>query len=86
MEWKALGLHQDPVEEAKLDCLAIEIIEQKKIVSVWQALLELNLKKEKEAIQTLAAMIRQIREDNAMAAENNKKLKDQKEKYGGIMN
>lgn len=31
-------------------------------------------------------MIRQTREDNTIAAENNKKLKDQKEKYRKIMN
>ena len=49
-------------------------------------LLELNLQKEKEAVQTLAAMIRQTREDNAVTMENNKKLKDWKEKYGGIIN
>lgn len=64
----------------------MEIVEQKKEASARRALLELNLQKEKEAIQTLAAMIRQTQEDNAVAAENNKKLKDQKEKYGEIMN
>lgn len=86
MKRKALELHQDRVEEARLDCLAMEIVEQKKEASARRALLELNLQKEKEAIQTLAAMIRQTQEDNAVAAENNKKLKDQKEKYGEIMN
>ena len=86
MEQKALELHQDHAEETRSDCLTMEIVEQKKEASAWQALLKLNLQKQKEDVQTLAAMIRQTRNDNAVAAENNKKLKDQKEKYRGIMN
>lgn len=50
IEQKALELHQDRVEEARLDCLAMEIVEQKKQASARQALLELNLQKEKEAV------------------------------------
>ena len=76
MESKTLELHWDRVEEARLDCLIMKIVEQKKEASARQALSELNLWKEKKTIQTLVAIIRQTRKDNTVASENNRKLKD----------
>ncbi len=85
MERKALKLHQDCVEEARLDCLVMEIIEHKKKAVARRIQLEQNLAKEKEAVKTLAVMIRQSRADNITIAANEKKLKEEKESKRGVM-
>lgn len=50
-------LHKDWVEETSLDCRALEIVEQKKEVTVCQLQSEENLTKEKKAVDTLMAII-----------------------------
>lgn len=45
---KALELHQDCVEEARLDCLVIEIVEQKKEAAACCSQLKLNLQKKRK--------------------------------------
>lgn len=59
MERKALELHQDCVEKAKLDVLAMKIVQQKKKAAACQIRSKQNLEKEKKAIKTLAVMMRQ---------------------------
>lgn len=59
MEQKALKLYQDRVEEARLDCLLMEIVEQKKEAATCPTQSELNLQKEKEAVETFSAIINQ---------------------------
>lgn len=78
MKRKALKLHQDCVEEARLDALAMEIVQQKKKAAACRIRFKQNLEKEKEAVETLAAMIRQTWENNAVAIKNKKKLKRDK--------
>ncbi len=85
MEQKALELHQDRVEEARLDCLVMEIIECKKEVAAHRIQLEQNLTKEKEVVKILAVMISQSCADNVVVAANEKKLKEEKESKGGVM-
>lgn len=85
MEQKSLELHQHRVEEAKLDCLALEIVERKKEAAARQLQSEENLAKEKEVVDALAAIIRQTRQDSAVASENEKKLKRDKLSKGGIL-
>lgn len=45
------------MEEARLDCLALEIVERKKQATTCRLQLEENLAKEKEAVDALAAII-----------------------------
>ncbi len=78
IEQKSLKLHQDWVEEARLDCLALEIVEQKKEVAACRLQSEENLAKEKGAVDVLAAIIWQMRQDSAVTFENKKKLKRDK--------
>ncbi len=82
---KSLELHQDRVEETRLDCLALEIVKWKKEVATHRLQSEENLAKEKEAVDALAAIIRQTRQDSTIASENEKKLKRDKLSKGGIL-
>ncbi len=85
LERKALELHQDRVEETRLDYLVMEIIKCKKAVAARQIQLDQNLAKEKEVVEMLAVMIRQSQADNVAVAANNKKLKEEKESKGGVI-
>lgn len=73
------------MEEARLDCLALEIVERKKEATARQLQSEENLAKEKEAVDALASIIRQTRQDSTVAFENEKKLKRDKLSKGGIL-
>lgn len=57
IEQKSLEPHQDRIEEIRLDCLALEIMEWKKKAATRRLQLEGNLVKEKEAVDVLAAII-----------------------------
>ncbi len=57
MEQKSLELHQDRIDEARLDCLALEIVERKKEAAARRLQSEENLAKEKEAVDALVAII-----------------------------
>ncbi len=78
VEQKSLELHQDRMEEARLDCLALEIVERKNEATACRLQLDENLAKEKEAMDALVAIIRQMRQNSAIASENVKKLKRNK--------
>lgn len=78
MERKALKLYQDCVEEARLDILAIRIVQQKKEAAACQIQFEQNLENKKEVIETLAVMTKQTQENNAVAIKIKKKLKKDK--------
>lgn len=57
IEQKSLELYQDQVAKARLDCLALEIVERKKEVAARQLQSEKNLAKDKEVVDALATII-----------------------------
>lgn len=73
------------MEEVRLDCLVIEIIEYKKEATARQIELEQNLAKEKEVMEMLAVMIGENHTNNVTATVNKKKLKKEKEFKGGLI-
>lgn len=85
MKCKALKLYQDCVEEARLDALIIKIVQWKTKAAVCRIRCKQHLEKAKKAVKTLVAMIRQTQEDNAVAIENEKKLKKVKQSKESIL-
>lgn len=73
------------MEEVRLDCLALEMVERKKEAATCRLQSEENLAKEKEPIDALVSIIRQMRQNSAVTFENEKKLKKNKLSKGKIL-
>ncbi len=73
------------MEKARLDYLALEIVEWKIEATACRLQSEENLAKQKETEDALAVMIRQTKQDSVVAFENEKKLKGDKLSKGGIL-
>lgn len=57
MKQKFLELYQDRVEEARLNYLALEIVERKKEAVTCRLQSEENLTKEKEVVDSIVSII-----------------------------